>query len=567
MIPAFCPNDAPPGEKAVYAALRDSPETKHWIVLHSLAIADHIRQVEGEADFVVVVPQHGILVIEVKSHQFIDRGPDGIWRLGNDSPTTRGPFRQVTEAMYSLRSHLLQKNVDLRGVPLLSAVWFTSVRARTMLPRTPEWHDWQVLDSEDLKNAPTSILRTIDSGSAHLNEKVPHFSYGGQGPELETAKRIVKLLRPTFELVTVPGDRRRARNSELDSFIEEQFLALDAAADNRAVMFTGPAGSGKTLLAMESAHREISTGKHGRLLCFNRLLGKTLTKTVGGLEGLEVNTFHKELLRIANIDHIPAGATSSFWNEELPERALETMLGDCDIEPSDFLIIDEMQDITSDAYLDVLDIMVIGGLENGRLLLFGDFERQAIFEDRNRLDKLRARSPHLATHRLIRNCRNLPRIGYQVNLLSNLQPGYRSFRRQDDGIDPTFYKYASCEDQSALLTQAIRALREEGYELSEITILSPLSSTSTASTTTDPWLRQILRPADGESHRPGRVAYSTIHAFKGLESPAIVVTDLDRSRTHDNFESLLYVGLTRATDRLFALIEENTFRQLVGGAA
>lgn len=469
--------------------------------------------------------------------------------------------------MYSLRSHLLQKNVDLRGVPLLSGVWFTSVRARTMLPKTPEWHDWQVLDSEDLKVAPTSILRTIDSGSVHLNEKVPNFSYGGQGPDLETAKRIVQLLRPKFELVTVAGDRRRARNTELDSFIEEQFLALDAAADNRAVIFTGPAGSGKTLLAMESAHREISTGRHGRLLCFNRLLGKALTKKMGGLEGLKVNTFHKELLRIAKIDSIPTGATGGFWNEELPERALETLLGDCDIEPSDFLIIDEIQDISSDAYLDVIDLMVTGGLEGGRLLFFGDFERQAIFEDQNGLDRLRARSPYLATHRLIRNCRNLPRIGYQVNLLSHLQPGYRSFRRQDDGIDPTFYKYKSGEDQSAYLTRAIQELREEGYELSEITVLSPLSSRSTASTTTDPWLRQILRPADGEDRRPGWVAYSTIHAFKGLESSAIVVTDLDRTCTHDNFDSLLYVGLTRATDRLFALIEENTFRQLVGGAA
>jgi len=32
-----------------------------------------------------------------------------------------------------------------------------------------------------------------------------------------------------------------------------------------------------------------------------------------------------------------------------------------------------------------------------------------------------------------------------------------------------------------------------------------------------------------------------------------------------NFESLLYVGLTRATDRLFALIEAGTLRAALGG--
>src|SRR5689334_3961333 len=102
MMPAFCREDAPPGERAVYANLRDDHETDGWIVLHSLGIADHIRQVEGEADFVIIVPDTGILVIEVKSHLSIERLTDGTWILGNGPPTTRGPFRQASEAMHSL---------------------------------------------------------------------------------------------------------------------------------------------------------------------------------------------------------------------------------------------------------------------------------------------------------------------------------------------------------------------------------------------------------------------------------------------------------------------------------
>ena len=133
-----------------------------WIVLHSLGIADHVRQVEGEADFVVVVPNHGVLVIEVKSHRTIDRLGDGRWKLGNDAPTGRGPFKQASEAMYSIRDYLGRHNVDLHSTPVLNAVWFTGVRARTMLPSTPEWHDWQVLDSEDLRaGAASAILRTL----------------------------------------------------------------------------------------------------------------------------------------------------------------------------------------------------------------------------------------------------------------------------------------------------------------------------------------------------------------------------------------------------------------------
>jgi hypothetical protein len=567
MMPAFCPDDAPPGEKEIYSALRESSDTEGWLVLHSLGIANHIRQVQGEADFVVIVPDTGIVVIEVKSHRSIDRRPDGTWKLGGDPPTARGPFQQASEAMHSLRDYLKGK-ADLRSIPIISAVWFTGVRARTMLPPNPEWHDWQVLDSQDVKSAPSATLRTLAAGTKHLDDKIKYFAYGGVGPDAQSAERIAALLRPKFELTVVAGDRRRARESQLITFMEEQFLALDAASDNHAVLFSGPAGSGKTLLAMESARREVEGGRHGRLLCFNRLLGKRLTSDMTNIDGLTVGTFHQELLRLAGLPHPPQRPTPQFWNEELPDRAMEALREADERVTSDFLIIDEIQDIASEAYLDVLDLMVRDGLKEGRLLLFGDFERQAIFQSESGRDRLRSRAPYLVSHKLMQNCRNLPRIGYQVNLLSHLSPGFRQFRRLDDGVDPVFRQYQAGQDQSALLIAAIRALKDEGYALNEIVVLSPQREGSTAAATIDPWLRQILKPADGLPARPGQVQYSTIQAFKGLEAPAIVVTDLDRaSTTTDNFDSLLYVGLTRATDRLIALIETTTLRNTLGRTA
>lgn len=566
MMPAYCPDAAPPGEKMLYSALASSPDTDDWIVLHSLGIADHVRQVEGEADFVIIVPERGILVIEVKSHHAIDRLSDGRWKLGNDAPTTRAPFQQAGEAMHSLRGFLERKRTDLRTVPTLSAVWFTHTRARTMLPSTPEWHDWQVLDSEDLRiNVVSAILRTLAAGTAHLDKKIKYISYGGVGPDPAMAERIASLLRPRFELATVPGDLRRARETELITFMEEQYLALDSMADNHAILFTGPAGSGKTLLAMEAARREVAKGRSGRLLCFNRFLGRRMANALNDADRVAVSTLHQELLRIARI-RPPADAGREFWERVLPERAIEVLLDGSDELVSDFLIVDEMQDIAREPFLDVLDLMVKGGLQAGRLIFFGDFERQAIFEIGDGRECLFQRSPGVASRRLTENCRNLPRIGYQVNLLSKLQPGYHRFRRQDDGVDPTFVPYVAGTNQSPELAQAVRQLRGEGFELNEIVVLSPLRAGSTAETTTDPWLRQVLCPADGNPARPGQLQHCTIHAFKGLEAPAVVVTDLDR-RTTPNFEPLLYVGLTRATDRLFAVIESGTLRTAFGGNA
>lgn len=563
MIPPYFPEGAAPGEQKVFRELADSEGTDDWIVLHSLAIANHVKNPEGEADFVVIAPRLGVLIIEVKSHLQVDYR-NGAWYLGNDPPTTRGPFKQASEAMHSIKKFLERKKVELRWTPVLSAAWFTQVRARTSFPPAEEWHDWQVLDSEDLRQGPSSavsaIRRTFTAGIAHLENLFPGFAYGGVGPDEGTAEGILRHLRPNFEVGVVAGDLRSAREGQLVRFVEEQYDALDSMADNRAVLFTGPAGSGKSFLAMEAARREVNQGHRGRLICFNSLLGKRLAQDLPSDPRLTVGTLHSQMLALAGIS-APQDGDYEFWQATLPELAMEALVDAGDEALVDFLVIDEVQDVLKEPYLDVLDLMVEGGLEGGRVLMFGDFERQAIFDDGAGRELLDTRLPHLPARRLLMNCRNLPRIGHSVNLFSGLDPGYTKFRRGDDFVhpNPVWLKYHRGEDQSALLRQAVQALRDEKYELNEIVVLSPLAAGSVAATSTDNWLRSLLKPADGRIRKRGELQYATIHAYKGLEAPAVILTDLDRDLV-PNFESVLYVGLTRATDRLYGVMEADTGR-------
>ncbi len=54
----------------------------------------------------------------------------------------------------------------------------------------------------------------------------------------------------------------------------------------------------------------------------------------------------------------------------------------------------------------------------------------------------------------------------------------------------------------------------------------------------------------------GHICYSTIHSFKGLESPVVIVRDINRI-SGEQYEALLYVGMSRARVRLILLMHES----------
>src|SRR5262245_60474038 len=169
MIPSsIYPGCASPGEREIFQILRDDPATSNWIVLHSLDIAEHQKQVAGEADFVVIVPGRGVLCLEVKACSSLRRTPEGIWYYGTDPKgDPRGPFKQASVAMHSIRRSLLKARPDMAGILFWSAVVFPYV-AFTIA--SGEWHHWQVIDRQSFTARPlASSLETIfDHARAHL---------------------------------------------------------------------------------------------------------------------------------------------------------------------------------------------------------------------------------------------------------------------------------------------------------------------------------------------------------------------------------------------------------------
>ena len=513
----------------------------------------HHHRLAGEIDFLVAVPGLGVLCLEVKAHKSVGRDADGIWHLGHDKPTRVGPFRQASEAMHSLRSYITGEAPELGATLFWSAVCFTTVPFTFASPA--EWHHWQVIDLRDLRSSTlpqiiTGVLfhaRTL----AARTESSGWFDAGAGAPTPADIDRIVNILRPSFEFYQSPKARRRQLDGELVKYTEEQYSALDAMAYNQRVVFEGAAGTGKTLLALEESRRGVLRGERVLLCCFNRLLGGWLKREAEPLGRSAVaSTLHSLMLQLAGLS-VPDNAPSSFWEQDLPYAALEGALSG-DIAQFDLLIVDEAQDVLTAAYLDFLDALVAGGLKQGRWRMFGDFERQSIYG--TPVTALAAtiaeRSPGTPLYILTKNCRNPPRIASLVKLLAAYDHGYSAVLRQDNGIEPEIIYCDSPDDEDSEFAALLSRLSAEGYGGSEIVILSPRARGSAAQRARDPRWSGRLKPVRDEIS--GGPSYCTVHSFKGLEAPVIIVTDVSAIGT-DADNSLLYTALTRATDRLYIM--------------
>ena len=92
-----------------------------------------------------------MLVIEVKGCHRLRR-ERGLWFYGRDPDgDPRGPFKQASEAMHSLRDRLARQRTHLHGVLFQSAVCFPFIDFTDV---SEEWHGWQVIDHARLQQRP-----------------------------------------------------------------------------------------------------------------------------------------------------------------------------------------------------------------------------------------------------------------------------------------------------------------------------------------------------------------------------------------------------------------------------
>ena len=463
------------------------------------------------------------------------------------------------------------------------------------LPPTPEFERSDVIYTQDLQAMSESIRRLIRN---RLRQHQP--SRGPCHPERPQHEAIRKFLRPDFERVITTAVRMERAEEKLLSLTEEQYDRLDELEDNPRCLFEGAAGTGKTLLAVEFARRRARAGDRVLLVCFNRLLGAWLqgqlrgtAVTVGRGTAVTVGTWHEVLQQIirasrageefvARERELSGGdseAQRTLYDEVYPTHA-ETALLERDEPPFDVLVMDEAQDLIDVRILPLLDLAIRDGLRGGRWSMFGDFTGQALYS-RNRSDGSRDPIADLKEYggqgpdgarqgglqfvkaRLTRNCRNTRSIAEDTALIAGFEtPPFKA--GVESGIDVDYrYWGPSCAWQD-LLTQTIEDLTtRKKVPAVDIVVLTPGRTEREALRENGrigrhPIIDYVAEPDinDRASRRQrSSIKVTTIHAFKGMESPVVIIPGIDRE-LDDRSPSLLYVGMSRARSLLCLIVHE-----------
>jgi len=516
-------------ERQVFEALeRALPNTCD--VLHHVSWVQRVsgRSRDGESDFVIVDPDRGILVLEVKGGVVRYDANTGSWSTGSsDGPRTviGDPFQQATNGKWNLRRWLEElPDWNKAWGPFGHAVAFPSgLLTGGALPQTDPG---LLIDAEDFQN--NARLKQKLDGALQLWADGSRLGEAG-------AARVVQALAHDIEIRQPLGMAVDEADREILQLSDSQLGILRLLSATRRVAISGPAGSGKTLLAAEKARRLAADGFRTLFTCFNRPLADYLRGSLAGNERLEVLSFHQLCRQLAVEAHLPLPPQP--WSQSQWDQVVGLL------EPAasklgpryDGLVIDEGQDFSDDWWLPLLTLL--HEPDNGILYVFYD-SNQAIYRRPGGLPE------GLVTVPLWENWRNTRPI---FDAVMRFFEGERIECRGPAGPAVEWHKVATRDLRRELGIVLQKLIVDGRLGARELVVLTP--KTVDRSACGGRCGNFMLTPTPrGQTD----VLLSSIYRFKGLDAKAVIVCEVSGPEDA-SFVQLMYVACSRARSLLVVM--------------
>ncbi len=547
-----------------------SPFAKDWIVLHSLNLSEHNKRLYGEIDFLILIPGGGIYVMEVKGGDVKCIG--GVWYFTNKRNITDksnvGPFNQARDAMYSLLNGIQNEFGKGHRLTRILLGFFCAFPQISFDKHSVEYEQWQILDKDTINVGLEHFFKNLVQQFIQKHKSQPWFSEANSLPDTNDLKHLCDFLRGDFERVRTVKERLEEFNKQVKSYTDEQYRVLDHIQFNERSIIQGSAGTGKTMIAMESAARAAQEGQTVFLTCFNRLIGEWMQKQLEEYKDrITVSSLHGFLFEESkgfNYDQTQSNR-QDFYSKYLPILLRDLYMKGIN-DRFDKLIIDEGQDLIREEYMGLFDSMLKGGLATGQWEIYGDFERQAIFAQlsKEKMFSLIEQTTKPTKFFLQRNCRNTKQIGEETSLISGfVKPPF--LLEHLEGIPVEYAFYNNQKQQAELLESQLRLLAKNGLPLNELIILSQKKMENSCAVAVSGFRIKEIKHTDEISVRQNYYGFATVQSYKGMECNYVLISDIE-DLSSENSKSLLYVAMTRAKYGLIMLLSEsvrNQYREIL----
>ena len=483
----------------------------------------------GEADFVVAHPKHGILVLEVKGGGVEYDAQAGSWhstdRHGNRNKI-KDPFRQARNSMYVLRRKLNEATITAKyRYPTAYAVAF------------PDIH----LEGDVGVGAPAEIVLDL-SRTRQLKQSVinvyRHYRRREDDPGPDAIAALTELFGRSWKVETIVGAELDRGEILVRELTEKQYGLLDFLASRPRALIAGCAGTGKTPLAVEKARRLAQEGFRVLFTCFNSNLALWTERQFAGSDVVAKN-FHSLCYEFAERAGCPiergSDENDATFFARFPDALLDATKKS--EERFDAIVVDEGQDFVDEWWVALTALLV--DPEGGILYIFYD-DNQKIYQ---RAGAMPIADTPFSLHE---NCRNTQEIhGAVMQFYDGSVPPICMGPR---GEPPGIIMPAKGEsERDAVVSRIDWLVREQQVRPQDIAILTPHGREHSVwrHSSSRHWpLTWDLRKGDEE------VVCSSIYAFKGLERPVVVVTEL-QGVDRVNQAKLLYVAFSRARQYLY----------------
>jgi hypothetical protein len=493
----------------------------NWLVVPDVGMRG--RDQDHQTDIILIHPDMGVVVVEVKGHRVGIR--DGIWIGQEGTPLKPQPLDQAKNNSMALQRLIRREIPGLEHLDVVYGIAFPN-SPRIAGELTPDIDLDQILLASDMDDADEPIERLVATRRSI-----------GRSLESHEIEAIVKLLRPDADFEWDANARANITRQRLGDLCDAQISSLVSLTENRRVIARGGAGTGKTRLAVQWARKVWGEGDNVLLTCFNDPLASSLVEQfeIELDEYVHIGPFMRLALELPGMPHleVPPNADRDWWNTvaighinlHWPEVGVRF----------DTIIIDEAQDF-SPAWIALLEALLDPDGRR-RVLLLAD-EGQGIYEKGFVFPQA---DDGWVQVELQSNFRNAHRTAQVLRRVGG--PGSPQY--VPEGFVPVWHQAVDIEGAAGIVDAELeRIIEDEQRSASSVCV-------ATLHTDVRDALRKSCQLVRWEDRGDGAVVCENIHRLKGLEFDTVILVGIDPKDADRT--TLLYIGVSRAVSELIVV--------------